>query len=288
MKKSLLRGKSFSPLFLVFFLFLSCGVFMGLKLRIEQIPRKKVPGSSIIYIPTGKFLKFATFGYSSFFADLIYLWAIQYYSDYSIPDRFHYLDHIFSIISELDPHYVDPYEIGSLIAVYEARDLNSALKILDRGLEKNPDQWLFPLEAGHLAQIFTKDYNLAKDYYRKAMGIKGAPDLTKRLYANAAFRTMDFKTSWETWLEIYTTVNDERIKKIASNHLYQVKAAIDVLVIKEAIGKFRAKFRRNPSELSQLVKAGYLASLPKDFDGQDYLYDPLTGEVKPTTIPWKR
>jgi tetratricopeptide (TPR) repeat protein len=288
MKRRSLQEKEFTFLFLIFFLFLSCGAFMGLKLKIEQIPRKEIPGSSIIYIPSGKYLKFATFGYSSLLADLVYIWAIQYYSDYSIQDRFDYLDHIFSIISELDPRYTDPYEIGALIAVYEAKDMDLAFKILDRGLEKNPDQWLFPFEAGHLAQIVKKDYKLAMAYYKKASEIEGAPDITKRLYASAAFKTMDFKTSWETWLEIYQTVKDERIKKIASNHLYQVKAAVDTAAIKEAIGKFKAKYRRNPMELSQLVKLGFLASLPKDLDGKDYLYDSQKGEVTPPTIPWKR
>jgi len=79
-------------------------IFMGLKLKLDQIPRQKVPGSSIIYLPSGKYLKYATFGYSSMLADLIYIWAIQYYCNYNIPDRFQYLEHIFSIISVLDPH----------------------------------------------------------------------------------------------------------------------------------------------------------------------------------------
>lgn len=274
--------------FLVFFLILSCGVFMGLKLKIDRIPRQKIPGSSIIYIPSGNYLNVATFGYSSFIADLVYIWAIQYYSNYSIADRFEYLDHIFSIISDLDHRYLDPYEIGAIIAVFEARDADLTFKILDRGLEKNPDQWIFPFEAGHYAQLLLKDHKLAQEYYKKAMDIDGSPPLAKRLYANAAFKTMDFKTSWESWLEIYKTAEDERIKKIASNHLYQVKAAIDVKTLAEAIKEFKERFGRNPEELDQLVKSGCLDNLPKDLDGKEYLYDPQIGEVKPPTIPWKR
>lgn len=269
-------------------LILSLGAFMGLKVKIDKISRKKIPGSSIIYIPSGKYLKFATFGYSSLLADLIYLWSIQYYSDYSVVDRFKYLDHIFSVIAELDHRYLDPYQIGALIALYEARDLDLALKILDRGLEKNPDQWIFPLEAGHYAQMAKKDYKLAQKYYKKAMEIKGAPPITKRLYANASFKLTDYKTAFETWQEIYQTTEEERIKKIASNHLFQVKAAIDIKTIFEAIEKFREIYDRNPVDLPQLLKAGLLDSLPKDLDGQDYHYDSKTGEVKTQTIPWKR
>lgn len=272
----------------VFLLILSCGIFMGLKLQINKITREKIPGSSIIYIPSGKYLKFATFGYSSFIADLIYIWAIQYYSNYSIPDRYDNLDHIFSIIAELDHRYLDPYEIGAMIAVYEAKDLSLAFKILDRGLEKNPDQWIFPLQAGHYAQMMTKDYELARKYYKRTMEMDGAPVITRRLYANAAFKIMDYKTAWENWLEIYQTTDDERIKKIASNQLYQVKAAIDVKVIKEAIEKFKERFGRNPTEQAQLVKHGLLDSLPKDLDGKEYIYNSQTGEIRVPMIWWKR
>jgi len=269
-------------------LIVSLVAFMALKIKVDTISREKIPGSSIIYLPSGKYLKYATFGYSSLIADLIYLWAIQYYSNYSIQDRFHYLDHIFSVIAELDPRYLDPYEIGAMIAVYEARDLNLAFKILDRGLEKNPDQWIFPFQAGHYAQMTIKDYKIAKKYYKKAMEIPGAPPITKRLYANAAFNVGDYKTAWNSWKEVYTKAKDERIKKIASAHLYRVKAFIDIKTIKEAIEKYKQRFGRRPQALSQLVRAGLLASLPRDLDGKKYLYNPQTGEVKAPSNSWKR
>ena len=273
---------------LALFLVATCASFMGLKLETDKILRAKIPGSSIIYVPSGKFLKYATFGYSALAADMIYLWAIQYYSTYEIADRFTYLDHIFAIIAELDPRYTDPYEIGSMIAGQEARDIPLALRILDRGFAKNPDMWLFPFEAGHIAQRQLKDFDLARKYYEKAMVLPGAPDFTKRLYANAAFKVTDFKTSWETWIEVYNTATDDRVKKIASNHLYQVKAEMDVDALKEAVAKFKEKYKRLPEELSRLVTAGILTSLPRDLDDKDYVYDAATGYVKPPTMWWKR
>ncbi len=280
--------KDFSAIFLVVLLILSCGIFMSLKVKTDNISRKKIPGSSIIYIPSGQYLKLATFGNSSLLADMIYVWAIQYYSDYTIPDMYEYLDHIFSIINELDPSYLDPYDIGAVIAAYEAQDLDLALKILDRGLEKNPEQWLFPYMAAHYAQMIKKDHKLAQEYYKKAMNIEEVPPIVERLYANAIFKSMDYKRALQTWLEIYKTAKDERIKKIASNHLYNITATIDIQKINEAIEKFKESYGRNPMELSQLVRAGFLDSLPKDLDGKEYIYDSRTGEVKTPTIPWKR
>lgn len=278
MKKSLL----------VILLLLSCALFMGLKIITDKIPRSKVPGASIIYIPSGKYLKHATFGYSSLMADLVYIWAIQYYSDYSIAERYDNLDHIFSIIAELDPHYLDPYEMGAIIAVYEARDPYLAFKVLDRGLAKNPEQWIFPYQAGHYAALTVKDYDLAKQYYKKTMEIEGAPAIAQRLYADAAFKVTDFQASWQNWREVFETTEDERIKKIASNHLYQVKSAMDLNRLNEAIKNYRQKYGRFPDELEQLVRTGILDDVPKDLDEKDYTYDPVTGEVESSSKWWKR
>ncbi len=273
---------------LVLFLCASVAVFMVLKVETDRILRARVPGSSIIYLPSGKYLKYATFGYSGLAADLIYLWAIQYYGNTDIPDRFRYLDHIFSVIAELDPRYADPYEVGSLIASQEAHDDPEALRILDRGFEKNPDMWIFPFEAGHIARMRLRDHQTAREYFRKAMEVPDAPDLIRRLYADATFKTEDYQTAWETWSEIHRTTSDPRIRKIAENHLYQVKAAVDLQLLGEAVGRYREKYGRPPADLLRLVTAGFLNALPKDYDGRDYRLDPATGAVKAPTVPWKR
>ena len=288
MRMRLKSGKSFSTVFLVLFLILTCGVLMNLKIVTDRITRKKIPGSSIIYLPKGKYLKFATFGHSALMADLIYIWAIQYYGDYTIPDSYDYLYDIFSIIAELDPHYFDPIDMGAFIAAYEAQDLDLAVKILDMGLEKNPKEWFFPYQAAHYLQFMRKDHERAQEYYKKTMSIEGYPPIVRRLYADAIFKATDYERALETWLEIYNTAEDERTKKVASNHLYEIKATMDIEKLQDAIAKYKEKYDRYPADLSKLVYAGFLDSIPKDIDDKDYLYDSQTGEVKPPTIPWKR
>lgn len=280
-----MRSKNY---FFIALALISLLAFMGLKIKIDKIPRQKVPGSSIIYLPSGKYLKYATFGYSSLLADLIYIWSIQFYSSYDIPNRFDYLEHIFSIIAELDPRYLDPYELGAMIAIYEARNPTLAFRILDLGLEKNPQEWIFPYEAGHYAQMFLKDFAVAQKYYEKAMAIEGSPPILKRLFAHAAYRRGDYQTAWQNWLDIYQSTQDPRIKKIASNHLYLVKSAIDKERVEKALRQFRKKFGSYPERLNDLVVHGFLPEVPKDLDGQDYLYDKEKGTINAPQSPWKR
>jgi tetratricopeptide (TPR) repeat protein len=287
MAKTSSAKKGATTLLLLAFLIVTAAAFMALKVATDKVAREKVPGSSIIYIPSGKFLKYATFGYRAVAADAIYLWAIQYYSTPTIDDRFDHLEHIFAIINELDPRYQDPYEVGALIAV-EARLPAAAFSILDRGAANNPDQWVYPFNAGHIALMTLKDYPLAEIYFEKCMKIPGAPEFVERLRANAIFKKGDLRTSWETWLDIYRKAPDERTKKIASNHLYNVKATIDAAAIEDAAAKYRERFGRLPADLETLVRTGLLPEVPKDMDGAEYLYDPATGKVKTVTSPWKR
>jgi tetratricopeptide (TPR) repeat protein len=266
----------------------AAAAFMALKVATDRVGREKLPGSSIIYIPSGKFLKYATFGYRALAADAIYLWAIQYYSTPTIDDRFDHFDHIFAIINELDPRYQDPYEVGALIAVQEAHNPAAAFSILDRGAANNPDQWVYPFNAGHVAMETLKDFPLAEKYFEQCLKIPGAPEFVERLRANAIFKKGDLRTSWETWLDIYKRAPDERTKKIASNHLYNVKAAIDSAALEDAATKYRERFGRRPGDLEVLVRTGFLREVPKDLDEKNYVYDPATGKVKTVTSPWRR
>jgi tetratricopeptide (TPR) repeat protein len=280
--------KPAATVLLVLALLAGATAVVGLKAATDKVVRTKLPGSSIIYIPSGKLLKYATFGYRGLAADAIYLWAIQYYATPTIDDRFDHLDHIFAIINELDPRFQDPYEVGAMIAVQEARDVRAAFAILDRGAANNPDQWVYPFEAGHIALMNLKDYPLAEKYFEQCMKIPGAPEFVERLRANAIFKKGDLKTSWETWLDIYKRAPDERTKKIASNHLYNVKAAMDQAALEDAAAKYRERFGHLPADLGALARTGLLREIPRDLDGKDYLYDPATGKVKTEISPWRR
>src|SRR3972149_5776995 len=77
---------------------------------LETLAGKNPVARDLLYLPNGKYLRAVSLGHPGLMADLFYLWAIQYYSDYERGDRYRYVEHVFgSVIGELDPHYVDPY-----------------------------------------------------------------------------------------------------------------------------------------------------------------------------------
>ena len=269
-------------------LLLLLGGLAGIKVGLDGMPRAKIPGAGIVYLPSGPAVKAAVFGFSSLTADVSYVWAIQYYGNTAVPDRRRHFNRIFEVIADLDPSWIDPYLTAALIAHHDFRDPELALKMYDDGAARNPGAWIFPFEAGHYCQLYLRDYERAKSYYRKAMDLPEAPAIARRLFANAAFKTMDYQTSWETWREVYETAPDREIKKIASNHLYNIKASVDIAALNAALERFREIRGRAARRLDELASTRLIAAVPKDFDGKDYLYDPKTGEVKTAVIPWKR
>jgi len=248
--------------------------------RVERMTR----GGTIhplLYLPSGKYLKVMALGFDGLAADMIYLWSIQYYGNYDIKDRYEYLERIYDqVITELDPHYLDPYLVGALIMTVEARNPEMALRLLDKGVRANPDQWIMPFEAGFLCYNDLHDYKRAAVYFEKAAGIPGVHPLVRRLYAEMYNRAGDKRTSLKEWLEIYRTTDDPYVRNVAWNHAHDLKVDVDLADLRGAVSRFHEMEKRAPHRLLEVVVSGFLATLPRDPEDHDYLYDPQTGEVR--------
>ncbi len=60
---------------------------------------------------------------------------------------------------------------------------------------------------------------------------------------------------------------------------------VDLAQVQQALKLFEAAEDRRPRDLSELVKAGYLAAVPQPPPGQVLRYDPATGEVRMVRTP---
>ncbi len=252
----------------------------GAAARINRLKEGVAPGHHLLYLPSGNYLKLVTFGYGNLAADLIYIWSIQYYSNYQIADRYDYLDQIYRrIIAELDPHYVDPYLVGSMIMSIEAGRDDLALRLLDEGIARNPGEWILPFEAGWLCFTRLRDYERARSYFEKAVAVPGAPAVAKRLYAEMFNRAGDKRTSLKYWSEIYRTADSDYVRKVGWMHVHDLSIDLGVEDLARAIEAYRQRSGRLPVGLGALVREGVLPSLPVDPEGRGYLYDARTGRV---------
>jgi len=234
----------------------------------------------LLYMPNGKYLKAISLGHAPLVADFVYLWAIQYYSDYDREDRYQYVEHVFGgVIAELDPGYIDPYWLGAIILTTEAKDVDAGLRLLDQGFEKNPSAWILPFLAGWECERVGR-FDRAVAYFDRAAKAPGAPPDLFRLKAGMTARTGNLRDAIARWKDVLDDPrNDDGARAIATRQIRTLTVRADVQDLDAAIAVYRERNGRPPRSLDELVRVGIVLSLPQDPDGRDYAYDPSAGTV---------
>jgi len=247
---------------------------------LERLDAGRARVDRLLYLPNGKYLKVASLGQASLLADLIYIWAIQFYSDYERKERFRYVRHVFGgVITELDPRYIDAYWIGALILIVEARDFEGGMALFDKGIAANPDNWILPYLAAWECALAGFP-GRAEQYFRRAAGIAGAPPSVRRMQAAMASRAGDLAESRALWQEILDDPGaDPTSEAIARRKIEELDVQIALRDLRAAIARFRDDNGRLPRSLAELGARGYLAQMSRPPDSETYAYDPSTGSV---------
>jgi hypothetical protein len=247
---------------------------------LERLVPAQRAADELLYLPNGRHLKALSLGHASLLADLIYVWAIQYYSEYGSTDRFRYVQHVFgNVIAELDPHYIEAYWLGAMILTVEAHDLQGGLALLDLGIEHNPDQWILPYLAAWECQMASEP-ECAERYFARAAAVPGAPPIARRMHAALLARTGALEEARRLWIAILEDpASDDLSRAIARRKVHEVQARIDVDALRDAVAAFRNDNGRTPRDLAELKRRGYIRDVPIDPSGRPYMYDAQTGSV---------
>jgi hypothetical protein len=217
--------------------------------ELDRLAAARTTESELLYLPNGKYLRAMSLGHASLLADAVYLWAIQYYSNYDREDRHRYVEHVFGrVITELDPHYVDAYWLGALILILEAGDLDAGLALLDK--------------------------------FEQAAAVPGVPAVVTRMRAGMTAKAGELDQAIEQWRALLQDpASDPRTVAIARRQVRELHVRADLQRLQAAVLRFRGENGRNPARLAELVARDYIPSLPLDPDGASYAYDPQSGRV---------
>ncbi len=248
--------------------------------RLEDMSAAIDDDQELLYLPNGRLLKVMSLGHGGLLADVVYVWAIQYYSNYERRDRYRYVEHVFDgVITELDPHYVDAYWLGALILIIEAQDVEAGLGLLQKGIDHNPEKWILPYLAGweaHHAGMFDR----AAGYFEAASRIPEAPPAVRRMQVGMLAKAGNLREAAGMWQELLADpAADEASTAIARRKLAEIRVELDVQQLRAAVARFRNENDRPPARLEELVSRGYISSLPRDPEGRAYLYDRRNGQV---------
>lgn len=236
------------------------------------------------YIPSSLQVKVFSLGYYNAVSDLLFLWFLQFYDWYNKSVRYSYMEHTFEVMTDLDPKHQEAYIVAALFAFIPLK-YDLVYKFLDKGIEKNPDNYVIPYDAGCYAFFSEKNYERAAKYFEIAYRRNPDRSLIKNLYAKALSHKGDLETALEYFEEIYAKYKDDTsnegnyYRTAATRHIWTTKIAIAERDVKEAVTKYREKYGKNPLNLKILVNEGLLKKIPKDPLGKDYKYDPNNGEI---------
>lgn len=247
---------------------------------LDRLAEGTAAEEELLYLPNGKHLKVMSLGHANLLADGIYLWAIQYYSNYEREHRQRYVEHIFGdVITELDPRYVDAYWLGALIMIVENHDLEAGLRLLEKGMERNPEQWILPYLAAWEC-YHGKQYARAAAFFAHAAAIPEAPAVVRRMRAGMLTRLGSTRESLALWQAILEDpASDSLSLVIAERKVRELETRLDVETLQAAVDRFRMENGRYPDRLGELAEGSYIRDVPLASDGRPYRYDAETGTV---------
>jgi len=265
------------------------------EVQLRSIQRDDPLGRQLLYLPTPEILKMLSLGNQGLMADLLYLWAIQYYSQFRLQDKFLYLDTVFDLITDLDPLFTDAYRIGAMIMSIqrhgdpEQREA-AVVRLYDKGLANRPDDWELAETAAWDAHLILRDRELAIRWAEMAAERPGVRPRVRRILAQ--WRDKAGEWSIEDSIEYWEDILADSVRivdiHLAKSHLYDAWARLHRQSLDPLLAQYWRRSGRCPADWQDLVSTGMLSQIPLDYMGEVYGIDAESCTTDPhKRIPWK-
>ena len=285
--------KVFKPVVILIVLALIWASGILLDSELEKRSPQKIGGPTTYdAVFSGESLKVMSLGYDS--AMTIYYWMkfIQYVSncgDYKKP-----MDNLYrmvDVITTIDPRFAFAYEMAWIFLMnYDVRPIEVRIeegaKILEKGWRYNPDSWRMAQNRAFHLFFYQQEYRMAANLYDTAYRLKKPPfviyaRLAARLRANAGYPELAL-IGLRVQLQ---STDDEETKKSIIEHIKKTEAEIKATGIDKAIAMYMKELNVDcPADLDELVKAGYLETIPPDGLGGTFVIDTEKCISKSTTV----
>src|SRR5690349_2254770 len=238
--------------------------------RVDSLRGSQATLEEVLYLPSGKALKRLSLGYSSLLADIYWTRAVQYYGDKHVQGASNYqlLDPLLQITTDLDPNLIVAYEDGAVFLAQKppggAGEPDKAVALVKKGIRENPSYWRLYFTLGFIEYLERHDYAAAQAAFQKGSEVPGALPWMKVMAARMAEKGKDIGTALTLWQTIYQNTHDKELKQTALLHLDSLRADAGINELEPRVQLYREKMGRNPSQWTDLVRAGLLPGIPVD------------------------
>ncbi len=182
---------------------------------------------------------------------------------------------LLDIATTLDPYLMPAYRFGSTFLSDrpprgEGRP-DLAVKLLERGINANPDEWRLYQDLGNVYYFDAKDYPKASAAFAEGSKNPAAKIWMKVMAAKIAAEGESPETSYFLWNQVYQTTKDPEVKKNAEEHLKLMQVELDLKALNRLADEFEKQTGHRPTRISELVQVGLLKEVPRDPAGYPYV-----------------
>ncbi len=240
----------------------------------------------------GAKLKGFSLGFEGLIADWYWMKSLQYLGDKVLNSKQDFsLDDLSSLnprllypylnnASDLDPKFFSVYEFGA--TVLPAIDKEQAIKLTQKGIDNNPDNWRL---YQYLGFIYWRAENYAKaaEVYEKGSQIAGAPDFMRLMAAKMKSEGGNRDTAREIYRQMFDDAQDEQSKETARLRLLELDSLNERDAIRAALQTFREKNNRCADSWREILP---LLQNVKLSGGKDFRIDNSSNLVDPGGAPY--
>ncbi len=124
----------------------------------------------LLYLPSGEFLQFATFGYEMLAADLLWVRATAMFGEgYGTDEQWQlWLYHMINLATDLDPQFRAAYKYGGTMLRLDGLLVDQSNLIFQKGHEALPNEWYFPFAIAMNYFLYKDDRESAALYMEQA------------------------------------------------------------------------------------------------------------------------
>jgi len=262
---------------------------------LRQIDRTRPAeiGDDQIYLTSPKIIRRASLGFEGLMACIYWTRTVQYFGHRHFLQEHSYneLAPLLEITTALDPHLYPAYQFGATFLAPKppngAGQTDRAIRLMEYGIQNNPDNWRLYYNLGFVYYTELKDYQHAAEVFARGSQVPGAHPFMKILGAQMAQHAEDFQTARLLWSAAYQSSKEPDIRQNAVEHLRAIQVDEDVTNLQNAVTRFVDATGRAPASLWEVASAQHLQGIPVDPDGNPY--ELSNGEVlvsKPDDFPF--
>lgn len=241
----------------------------------------------------GARLKNYSLGFEGLIADWYWMQSLQYLGDKILknPDANINIDNLNALnprllypyldnATTLDPKFISVYEFGA--TVLPAIDKGKAVKLLEKGIEDNPNEWKL---YKHLGYIYWRlgDFEKASEVYEKGAKISGAPNFMRMMTAKTKTEGGSRETARAIYQQMFNEAEDEQVKNSAELRLLELDSLEERDAIRKALQEFQAKNKRCAGSLREILPFLQTVKLP---NGKDFRLDNANNLIDPSDAPY--